>query len=451
MSRGLETVSIDFLTPSRIKSILRRIVFCGESTDFLERMIEAKIFIDINCIFEPDRKTALIYACELNRPSIAQWLIEHGANVNMEGSQGFSAILMACFEENFEIFKMLYENGADINHSDDGGKACIHYICEYEELDALKLILGDDSVDVNVQTSYNNRPVHYSCLHESSEAFKLLIDHGAVYDCVNIHGQTPLHIAACCANLEITNQLLTLGVDVNCKDHQGQTPLHHACILRNLSMCKLLIENGADVNVYDLYSGRSLLHLAFEHPEIVKCLLKAGADVNGNNSTGYPLIYSAVKSSDLRLCRILLAHEADVNCGPLGSTMLHLSGAESTLDMVKLIYQYSPSSIDSKDYECKTPLHYACKRKYSESSEIIKFLVDNGADVDAKDNSESTPMHEACKVVDDDDQDDSLRTVKLLCRYNADINIQNSAGESPLSIAGKNNKSKVSDFLITQR
>ncbi|XP_023225466.1 notch-regulated ankyrin repeat-containing protein-like [Centruroides vittatus] len=51
------------------------------------------------------------------------------------------------------------------------------------------------------------------------------------------------------------------GFNVNSYDHEGQTPLHHSCLDGNLELVKLLVKFGADVRLANR-DGWSALHIA---------------------------------------------------------------------------------------------------------------------------------------------------------------------------------------------
>lgn len=67
---------------------------------------------------------------------------------------------------------------------------------------------------------------------------------------------------------------------------------------------------------------------------------------------------------------------------------------EGKADLVESILMRDPSCINSRDEDGYTPLHRAC---YSNHLEIVKILLQYGADVNAKTEYGWTPLHSAVK------------------------------------------------------
>jgi ankyrin repeat protein len=48
-------------------------------------------------------------------PTIAQSLIQYGANMNVRDDGGSTALSLALYNDNFEVIKLLIHRGADVN------------------------------------------------------------------------------------------------------------------------------------------------------------------------------------------------------------------------------------------------------------------------------------------------------------------------------------------------
>jgi ankyrin repeat protein len=80
----------------------------------------------INCIYDDGLKTKSIFALaiEKNQPEILKYLIEVGADVNLQNPATKETPLMtaAKFSHSIEMVEILVENGARINDADQEGK-----------------------------------------------------------------------------------------------------------------------------------------------------------------------------------------------------------------------------------------------------------------------------------------------------------------------------------------
>lgn len=106
-----------------------------------------------------------------------------------------------------------------------------------------------------------------------------------------------------------------------------------------------------------------------------------------------PLI-RAVRAKDVNQVEFLLKHGANVNV--LERTFsrdalnpIHLASEYGPIEIVKLLLDHG-ADVNTKTSFNATPLHFAAQGKYIS---IAKLLIDRGAQVDAKDNAGRTPLN----------------------------------------------------------
>jgi ankyrin repeat protein len=147
-------------------------------------------------------------------------------------------------------------------------------------LEEVRLLI-DNGADVNCKDEDDLTPLQGASRWGYFEIYKLLIDHGVDVDCKNNKGWTPLHEASYKGNIDICKLLIEKGADVNCKDKDGWTPLYVASWNDHLDICKLLIEKGADINCKNK-DGKTPLDVASQYGyfEICKFLIDHGVDVD---------------------------------------------------------------------------------------------------------------------------------------------------------------------------
>lgn len=79
----------------------------------------------------------------------------------------------------------------------------------------------------------------------------------------------------------------------------------------------------------------------------------------------------------------------------------------------------NPNLINARDEDKYTPLHRAC---YSNQIEIVKYLLQNGADVTAKTELQWQPLHSCC-------QWNHFECAAVLLQNGADINARTEGGK----------------------
>ena len=106
--------------------------------------------------------------------------------------------------------------------------------------------------------------------------------------------------------------LLKRGVNVNVKDSKGSTPLMRAIANKDVKITSLLLKNGANVHIGDT-KFTPIEYASFVGPnEIVKLLIKFGANVNTiNPQSGQSPIFQTAVFNRYKTAEILLKNGAD--------------------------------------------------------------------------------------------------------------------------------------------
>lgn len=177
------------------------------------------------------------------------------------------------------------------------------------ETDRVHEAIASDTSLINARNTAGLSAVLEATYRGRNEIAKLLIDRGARLD---------IFEAAATGTQDRLEQLLHVDrTSVNSCSADGWTPLHLAVFFSRLNIVRVLLKSGADVNAISKSGERlSPLHSALANPNnaaIAEILLDAGSDPNAIQEQGYtPLHYAAYNGLE-KVVRILLNRSVETD------------------------------------------------------------------------------------------------------------------------------------------
>ncbi|NKB72115.1 MAG: hypothetical protein GKR89_33980 [Candidatus Latescibacteria bacterium] len=310
---------------------------------------------------------------------VAQLLIDHGANVNAIVDSYSPPLDVAAWTGNVQLAELLLANGADPN-------------------------LGTEAKPVDTALSHGHR-----------EIFDLLVQYGAQYhiehtiqvgllketralidedpDRVNEPlpgGHMPLTLAA--GRPAIFNLLLRRGADIHRRDPLGYTPLLAARSAGNDKAIQILLERGASEDIFSAIAQRDVAKVA--------AILEADPTQAHPVGDGPAPILWAVSSDWPPIVELLLEQKVEVD-----------------------ICRSAPQASGS------TPLTRAICNHSDNSDEVVRLLLEYGADPDSKDirnwpgcNEPDHPSPLSARTLTEALRWGTNRSVGLLLDAGADVN-----------------------------
>jgi len=193
---------------------------------------------------------------------------------------------------------------------------------------------------------------------------------------------TPLYYAALCGFQDLVEHLI-----VKCPQHVNanrgyyETPAVAALGGRHFELARLLHPHGSSVDPPGREGQQSPLFSASTYGdlEMVRVLLKHGADVNSRNCYDTtPLVTASYRThpQTLNVVRFLLENGADPNarCSD-GTTPLHAASRCGSHDVARLLLEYGVD-VEAKDVNGKSPFQVALANG---RHDVMELLLGHGA------------------------------------------------------------------------
>ncbi|MEI0561931.1 ankyrin repeat domain-containing protein [Brachyspira pilosicoli] len=236
-------------------------------------------------------------------------------------------------------------------------------------------------INIGDVTHYpNSTPLMIASSYGHYDMAKALIDNGALVNLRADDGFNALMEAVRTGNIEIAKLLIEHNSDINIKNKDGKNMIMIACEKGNEEMFNILIENNADINEKSSWGASALIYASEKgNINIMQYLIDNGIDVNGkaDDNGDTPLLWAVTGENPYEASKLLIENGANVNAtndsGVAPATIL----AASTPKVVKLLKD-NGADLDTKFLDYYPPIAIAAG---AGNLEIVKALVENGADV----------------------------------------------------------------------
>ena len=171
--------------------------------------------------------------------------------------------------------------------------------------------------------------------------------------------------------LVVVKKLLAGGARIDARDQRGRTALLAATHRNRVEVARFLIQEGADVNAKDFIQDSPYLYAAAEgRIEILKMTLAAGADLKDTNRYRGTGLIPAAHHGHVEAVKLLLATAIDKDhVNNLGWTALLEAvilgdGGAAHTEIVRLLVE-AGANVNIADRDGVTPLAHAKKSGYS--------------------------------------------------------------------------------------
>jgi ankyrin repeat protein len=265
--------------------------------------------------------------------------------------------MAACDSRNVQCVKLLLEYGVDASYKVDSKFALIK-ACKSGAVECAKLCITYGA-NVNDRTALNTTCLMAACLN-SKRSYRR---------------HRPSKFGEIPNFNEIILLLLSSGADINAIDNYGRNCLNYACRAGFLPAVRLLLDRGMDIDFQSNSGCTGLLEACrCGSSKVARYLIESGANVNKADDSGVTCLIAASASLQRSVVEMLVVRGADVNAATSrGRTCL-----------MEVCAEYSDDSEDctnSDDSDCDSEII---------RQDIVKVLLDNGADSSLMDHHQCT-------------------------------------------------------------
>ncbi len=304
---------------------------------------------DIN-MQDSDGWSALMMSTYRGHLPIVEELLKHRADINMHDKDGWSALMMSAYQGHLPIVEELLKCSADINMPDSGGWNALIMSAYQGHLPIVQELLKH-SADIHMQNNDDWSALMMSTYQGHLPIVEELLKQSADINMQDSNGLSALMLSACQGHLPILVELLKHDAHINMKNSDGRSSLMMSAYQGHLPIVEELLKQGADINVQSKRGSSALIIAAYQrHLPIVEELLKQSADINMEDNGGYSALMKSANQGHQPIVEELLQHSADINLvNTDGWTALMMSANQGHLPIVEeLLKQGADINVQSK-------------------------------------------------------------------------------------------------------
>lgn len=255
----------------------------------------------------------------------------------------------------------------------------------------------------------------------------------------NEDGETLLTLAVKNNDVAMTKVLVQDAI-INLKNIEGETPLTLAIKKKNPSIIRLVLKRAKAS--YKNSMGEAPLFLAIENKDLnlLQRIIKKGGNVN-RMSNGVTPLALATLANDSKIVSYLIKNDAEVSQpNEDGQIPLYLAITKGNDVIAGILIKKTSDPFSDVNWKNRIGDPIITEAAKRGNPQILKMLINSGANVDDLDYEENTPLHIAAAY-------GNAKAVSVLLQFNSKIDETNIRGCTPLIMAAQSHQTETYEFL----
>ncbi|KAL1490865.1 hypothetical protein ABEB36_011550 [Hypothenemus hampei] len=434
----------------------------GTATAILRALLQSA-GKDIRLKVDGRGKIPLLLAVEAGNQSMCRELLNTltSEQLRAASANGDTALHLAVRRKDIDMVRILVDYGTNVDIRNGEGQAPLHIAAAEGDEVLVKYFYGVRA-SAAITDNQDRTPMHLAAENGHANIIELLADKfkASIFERTK-DGSTLMHIASLNGHADCAMMLFKKGVYLHMPNKDGARSIHTAARYGHVGIINTLLQKGEKVDVTTnviiiIARGKlkeTALHIAARVKDGEKCalmLLKSGAGPNIATHDGNTPVHVAAKYGNLQTLLLLLEDGGDPQYkNKKGETPLHLASRNCRPDVVTHLINYvkekkgeaaASQYVNEVTENDESALHYVSTVTKAEvetpnsDREVIKLLLENGADVKLQTKQHETAFH---LVASAGNNDVLLEMIAHMTPTDAQkaLNRQNANGWTPLLIA----------------
>lgn len=348
----------------------------NNGNNILLHLIEFILYKENNLVIDTPEDTQRHKDDIKNLMDLIPIIIEHNINTKVINNKNKTALSLPAKSKNLPLLSLLLDCDITVDLLDRNNNSTLSLVVKKgkEYLDIIHLLLdygaSANIKDINNQTVIEKLIDAILISREEKKAKNLEkkdIDFNSDYNAI------------------LVSVLVNTDVNLTLLNSKAEPYIFEALRYGAIDIIKLLLKHGADINEPDLNGNNIIYKFMAENQTFQKekeqkeyynnlqAIIIMGANVNAKDSFGGITLHKAILDSDLTVIKMLLHSGADMNAiDNRGRTILHNAIWKNNVKIFKLIYSYNKSLLNEPDKFGVTPLNYAAFLGYTEL--VLEFI-----------------------------------------------------------------------------